>query len=182
MFVAQLASTTARSGRAGIVLGVAYNGFERVAQQRQPTDQQNACPSLYSGQIFREAICYVGNGSTKHKANRGDHHGLNDLLLVSQIVSAEESVCLNLLFCSAVVSCRSTRASAPTKNRTAANAKVNGSAPSASKSDLYIVSPLYPDGRDGAGGTRHYRGTNPPALPISAGELAADLCRPQLRG
>jgi hypothetical protein len=135
------------SRRAEIVLAVVQNGFERVAQQRQATEQQNACTSLYSGQIFREVICYEGNGSAKQKANRAnrsDHHSPNDLLLVSRIVSVEELVFLDLLFCSAAVRCRSTRASEPTKNWTAANAKVNASAASASKSDLYIVSPCIP--------------------------------------
>jgi hypothetical protein len=115
------------SGHAGIVLGVTWNGLERVAQQRQTPDQQKACSSLDGGPIFSGSISYVSNGSTKHKANcanRGDHHGLNDLLLFGQIVPVEETVCLNMLF-GFIVSCRSTRASAPTKNRTAANARVD---------------------------------------------------------
>src|SRR4029077_13041806 len=37
------------------------------------------------------------------------------------------------------------------------------------------------DSRNGASGTRHHRGSNSPALAKCAGELAADLCRSQLR-
>src|ERR1700722_16436903 len=73
-FVAEFAYTKVL-GRAGIVVGVTWNGLERVAQQRQTPDQQKACSSLHSGPIFGESICDVSNGSTKHKAtcaNRGD--------------------------------------------------------------------------------------------------------------